>query len=239
MNHPVPRLYQRRHPAHQGSNQGFNQGSNQGFTLIELLMVIAVILILAGITFGISRGVQNAQARTKAKAELAVIAQALEQYKSRYGDYPWIGTSDVESRGAREGGSHGLMKTLVGWQAVDGTQVGGTNSLGKTFSKAESVLDVSRLSLSQKWPAGDPEASPSATTYFVDPWGNPYVYIYKDPSQHTLGTAGGPWSRFGYILFSLGSDGAASSAGLDEATGEMLQDFKEVDANVDNIYAGE
>ena len=61
----------------------------RGFTLIELLMVIAVILILASITFGISRGVQNAQARAKAKAELATISQALEQFKSRYGDYPW------------------------------------------------------------------------------------------------------------------------------------------------------
>ena len=63
--------------------------NRNGFTLIELLMVIAVILILAGITFGVSRGVQNAQARTKARAELATIAQAIEQFKSRYGDYPW------------------------------------------------------------------------------------------------------------------------------------------------------
>jgi prepilin-type N-terminal cleavage/methylation domain-containing protein len=211
----------------------------QGFTLIELLMVIAVILILAGITFGISRGVQNAQARAKAKAELATISQALEQFKSRYGDYPWVGTNNVESSGARQGGSHGLMKTLVGWQAVDGTQSGGTNSLGQTFTKGESVLDVSRLSLSRDWPTGSPEASPSGDTYFTDPWGNPYVYIYKDPSQHTLGTAGGLWSRFGYILFSQGSDGSASSSGLNEATGEILPAFKEEDENIDNIYAGE
>ena len=67
----------------------------QGFTLIELLMVITVILILAGITFGISRGVQNVQARTKAKAELAVISQALETYKSKNGDYPWISVNNV------------------------------------------------------------------------------------------------------------------------------------------------
>jgi prepilin-type N-terminal cleavage/methylation domain-containing protein len=65
----------------------------QGFTLIELLMVIAVILILTGITFGISRGVQNAQARAKTKAELATISQAIEQFKSRYGDYPWHDSS--------------------------------------------------------------------------------------------------------------------------------------------------
>ena len=52
-------------------------------------MVIAIIMVLAGITFGISRGVQNAQARTRAKAELAVLSQGIEQFKLRYGDYPW------------------------------------------------------------------------------------------------------------------------------------------------------
>ena len=69
----------------------------QGFTLIELLMVITVILILAGITFGISRGAQNAQARTKAKAELATTSQAIEQFKSRYGDYPWHKQGEVDT----------------------------------------------------------------------------------------------------------------------------------------------
>ena len=218
----------------------YSQSKRQeGFTLIELLMVIAVILILAGITFGVSRGVQNAQARTKAKAELATISQAIEAFKSKYGDYPWVGTNNVSAKGAREGGSHGLLKTLVGWQAVDGTQSGGTNSLGQTFTNGDSVLDASRLSLSRDWPTGSTEASPSEETYFTDPWGNSYVYIYKDPGQHKLGTAGGPWSRFGYILFSLGPDGSASSAGLDEASGEILPDFKDEDENIDNIYAGE
>lgn len=211
----------------------------QGFTLIELLMVIAVILILAGITFGVSRGVQNAQARAKAKAELVTISQAIEAFKSKYGDYPWVRTNNVSAKGAREGGSHGLLKTLVGWQAVDGTQSGGTNSLGQTFTNGDSVLDVSRLSLSRDWPTGSTEASPSGDTYFTDPWGNPYVYIYKDPTQHKLGIAGGPWSRFGYILFSLGPDGSVSSVGLNEATGEILPDFKNKDENIDNIYAGE
>lgn len=214
------------------------RSSKTGFTLIELLVVIAIIMVLAGITFGISRGVQNAQARAAAKAELAVIAQALETYKSKFGDYPWVGNPDVSNEGNRKNSSHGLMKTLVGWQAVDGTQDGGTNSLGQVFTHGESVLDVSKLSLSQDWPVGGSEASPSGTTYFTDPWGNAYVYIYKDASSHTLGTPGGPWERFGYILFSIGADGKASSTGLVEASGEIT-DFKDQDDNIDNIYSGE
>jgi len=187
---------------------------------------------LAGITFGISRGVQNAQARAKAKAELAVISQALEQFKSKTGDYPWIGVSDVSNNGQARNAAHDVMKTLVGWQSVTGIQVGGASN-GVVFKKAKSTLDVSKLSLSKDWPTSDPEASPSLDTYFTDPWGNPYVYIYKNP------TSSSTWERFGYVLFSYGSDGKASSTGLDEASGEILPAFKDEDENIDNIYAGE
>ena len=213
----------------------------QGFTLIELLMVITVILILAGITFGISRGVQNAQARTKAKAELAVISQALETYKSKNGDYPWISVSNVSNEKNVKDAAHGVMKTLVGWQSVTGTQEGAADSqTGVIFRKQQSTLDVSKLSLSQDWP--DPESevetAPSLSTYFTDPWGNAYVYLYKDPSSLSK------WERYGYILFSRGTDGAASSSGLDESTGAIVTSpkvsaFKNQDDNIDNIYAGE
>ena len=205
----------------------------QGFTLIELLMVFAVILILAGITFGISRGVQNAQARAKAKAELATISQALETYKSKHGDYPWVSLKSVASDDDVNNSSHGLMKTLVGWQAVDESQVGDTmNYNGQVFNGAKSVLDVSKLSLSVSWPATDPEQSPSLGTRLIDPWGNAYVYIYKDSEDSTK------WERFGYILLSRGPDGKASSSGIDEGKGE-LSTFRDEEDNIDNIFAGE
>jgi prepilin-type N-terminal cleavage/methylation domain-containing protein len=210
----------------------------QGFTLIELLMVIAVILILAGITFGISRGVQNAQARAKTKAELAIISQALEIYKVKNGDYPWISTSNVSNDIQVRNAAHGLLKTLVGWQSFDGTQVGSKDSNDVEFTKGESVLDVSKLSLSLDWPNSNPEESPSSATYFKDPWGNPYVYLYKDPSSSGL------WDRFGYVLFSRGADYKASSTGITETTGEIVTSpegsaFKSQDYNIDNIFAGE
>ena len=197
-------------------------------------MVIAVILILAGITFGISRGVQNAQARAKAKAELATISQAIETYKSKYGDYPWISVSDVSNDTQVKNAAHGVMKTLVGWQSVTGTQENAVDSVtGVVFRKQKSTLDVSKLSLSQDWPDSNPEASPSINTYFVDPWGNAYVYIYKNPASSTT------WERFGYVLFSKGSDGDASSTGITETTGDIAVTFRQQSQNIDNIYYGE
>lgn len=206
----------------------------EAFTLIELLMVIAVILLLVGITFGITKGVQNSQARAKARAELAVIGQSLEAYKSKYGDYPWISTNSVANDAAVRNASHGVLKTLVGWQSVTGTQVGGTDSVtGAVFKKGDSTLDVSKLSLSQDWPTTNPEQSPPSNVYFFDPWGNPYVYCYKDPTNSAT------WERFGYILFSRGPDGKASSAGIEESTGEIEPAFREASTNVDNIFVGE
>lgn len=215
----------------------------QGFTLIELLMVIAVILILIGITYGITRGVLSAQGRAQARSELAAIAQALENYKSKNGDYPWATTTNVtvstpgKAPAAVKNASAEMFKTLVGWQAVDGTEVGGTPSYGNVaFRKSKPVIDVTAMNLSTAWPTGTTEVAPIATgntaVYLIDPWGNPYIYLYKNPG------ASSTWERFGYILFSCGPDGKASSVGIDEATGEIT-DFSEQDVNLDNILVGE
>src|SRR3954470_17794122 len=68
------------------------------FTLIELLTVIALIAILVSISVGIVRGAKQRSATARAKAELALLAQALEDYKRRYGDYPEAGRSAANSQ---------------------------------------------------------------------------------------------------------------------------------------------
>lgn len=61
-----------------------------GFTLIELLVVIAVVGVLAALTLSISSGARERAARERARAELAVLATALERYRTDYGAYPQI-----------------------------------------------------------------------------------------------------------------------------------------------------
>lgn len=211
--------------------------SNRGFTLIELLMVFTVIAILASITFGVTRGVRNAQNRAKAQVELMAISTALEQYKARYGDYPWINVADVTDSEQINDASHGLMKTLVGWRAFDGTEVGGTDSRGEVFEKGKSVLDISTLSLSEDWPTSNPEASPSSETFLIDPWGNSYVYIYKDEGDPNK------WEKFGYILYSRGPDAESEenifSEEIDEATGLLTDGFRDVADAEGIIFSGE
>ena len=190
-------------------------------------MVISIILILAGITFGVSRGVQNAQARTKAKAELAIISQSLEQYKSVNGDYPWV-TEINEVARAKE-----FAKALMGWKEFSrsGTSAGSgityEDKVDVPSSGPRSFIDPEKLSYSGILPT-ESDVIP-AELYFIDPWGNEYIYNYKT-------SASGAWNNFGYVLYSKGSDNshvAVAGNGILDAT--LRQNSK----NADNIYAGE
>ncbi len=191
-------------------------------------MVIAVIMVLAGITFGISRGVQNAQARAAAKAELAVIAQALEGFKSTYGDYPWVTGDPTTPANAEK-----LLLALTGFAILERDSTSGNVTLEEVNSDGarKSFLDPTKLSLSQDF--GNPtNAAALAGIYFTDPWGNPYAYVYAKSS--TTAT----WENFGYVLFSEGAD-SNSSLGSIATDGIIDQDHREADANIDNIYTGE
>ena len=210
----------------------------QGFTLIELLMVIAVILILAGITFGISRGVQNAQARAKAKAELATITLAIEQFKSRYGDYPWHQSGGSWGTGGVDDTNQMLLYALTG-RLVFKTELNpntGETEIkvikvdddldGPDVQKNPKFIDVTRFSVKE---VNDQPVE------LLDPWGNPYKYWYKwddRPKQ---------WEVLGYHLYSLGADSDEDNTQIQQSprTGEIKTTYRDAEENIDNIFAGE
>ena len=201
----------------------------QGFTLIELLMVITVILILAGITFGISRGVQNAQARTKAKAELATISQAIEQFKSRYGDYPWHKQGEVDTNKT-------LLFALTGRMILaDPSPTDNTTEIA-----AIEITDEAEIDKNPKF-LDDSKFSTTkigqSSTNLLDPWGNPYIYWYKRDDSPDA------WDVFGYHLYSTGPKGSSANtsikARINNSSGVFDDDFRDV-ANAEGIiFAGE
>ena len=204
----------------------------QGFTLVELLMVITAILILAGITFGVSRGVQNAQARAKAKAELATISQAIEQFKSRYGDYPW----HQGGGGSSTDNNKMLLYALTGRMVLaDPTPTNNTTEIAAIvitdqaqIDKNPKFLDDSKFSTTQ---------IDQLSTNLLDPWGNPYIYWYKWDDRPEA------WDVFGFHLYSTGpnrsSANIAIKAKINSSSGVFDDDFRDVANAQGIIFAGE
>jgi type II secretion system protein G len=64
------------------------RAAGAAFTLIELLVVIAIIAILAGLTLSTLGYVNRKGAESRAKAEVAALSAAIDNYKLDFGIYP-------------------------------------------------------------------------------------------------------------------------------------------------------
>ncbi|ADE56026.1 prepilin-type N-terminal cleavage/methylation domain-containing protein [Coraliomargarita akajimensis] len=205
-------------------SQELRRRRRSGFTLIELLLVVSIILVLAGITFGVSRGVQNSQARARAKAELAVLAQALEAFKTHHGDYPW--TNPSKNGGLTE--EQVLSKALLGYMEFRKDSSGNVSFMRKQGipnSGPKSFMDPTKIEFIGSMPK---QVTQEPDIKFVDPWGGVYQYKYKHVDN---------WENFGFVLYSTGAD--LNQQGYFENNGLINLNNKTNSANKDNILYGE
>jgi prepilin-type N-terminal cleavage/methylation domain-containing protein len=209
-----------------------------GFSLVELLTVVAIIGLLASVSVGLIRGAKQRTAIARAKGELALLAQALEQFRRHYGDYPQTGPSAANSQ--RVTGSAGpgtaaaqaiLFNALTGAYGPFGPGGGRVNG--------PMIADVSKFTLEVPFTSaalqsfgtasGSPPAKQAISNAFLDPWGNRYLYFYKRP-RATNG-----WNAPAYVLYSAGPDGAATA--LPNAAGIFSGTTRTAGDNADNIYS--
>jgi prepilin-type N-terminal cleavage/methylation domain-containing protein len=120
-------------------------------TLIELLAVIAIIGVLAAITFGVARGVQERGGIGKTRVEIGAIAQALEAYRAKYGDYPQTSSAAT------------MLQCLIGRRGPTGA----------------ALTDKPQIELARFSTVNDSDPFSATTAVLMDPFGKGYHYAYK------------------------------------------------------------
>jgi prepilin-type N-terminal cleavage/methylation domain-containing protein len=68
-------------------------GTRSGFTLVEVLIVIAIIGVLVGLLIPAVNMARRAVQQAAIAFEVEALANAIEQYKNKYGDYPPDGSN--------------------------------------------------------------------------------------------------------------------------------------------------
>jgi len=193
------------------------------FTLVELLTVIAVIAILAGLILSISGYASRKAALSRARTEVAALANACESYKADNGAYPhqalanggsvpagasipsdFLYPAGPSATGNSSSGNPLYTNaSLELYEALSGDlTASGTGSSTKNY-----IADLKQDILGRNNPSLP--VSPSNTVlYLGDPFGNSYGY------STAYGTAvmSGSTSKVGYnTTFDLWSTGGTLS----------------------------
>ena len=104
-----------------------------GFTLIELLVVIGIIVLLAGIVMpNFMKQIDKAK-KTRARADIHSVENALAMYQTDYGTYPGHKDVGIDLSGLAGGG---VNENISGaGKLKDMLQTAGTNGRGPYLSK--------------------------------------------------------------------------------------------------------
>ena len=127
---------------------------NEAFTLIELLVVIAIIGILAGLLLNTAGYIQKKGAMSRAEAEIAAMAVALENYRADNGDYP-MGTN-VNGTSAPSGNSFLLGSLMPGTGKI-------YFAFNKSMTSASNIVDPFGENYGYQYPG---DVNRSGTNFF-------------------------------------------------------------------------
>lgn len=225
----------------------------RAYTLMEVLVVIGLLVVLSAIVAGVKMGLDSRVALSRARGEMAVLAQSLQQYKLYYGDYPWIDSGSDGGHelywsliGNRRPTAGFLLDSASGELRLDSTGDLLADEKGRHFIETAALSVGERQGDGYKLVSPVPELPMSldgqfAKHVFLDPWRRPYKYGYKTAKA---GGDGREWLRAGYLLMSNGPDGEAG-VGRDilsivEISGGIVPvDYFDNEQAMDNLILGE
>jgi general secretion pathway protein G len=173
----------------------------RGFTLVEMLTVITIIVILAALTFAGMGYVNDKQARTKAKLQIELLSNAIEEYKLDNGIYPTGGELGLPAGGTGGDNESNLLYWALYWDTDNDGQTVGNDDDQKVY-----LADLDPNTSKQGWIDGT-----GSDVKILDPWGNEYRYRVG-----TDANARNP----DFDLWSAGKDGQTSESSSDTDTTE-------------------
>ena len=214
-----------------GTCVGRRRARAAGFTVIEILTSLAIITILTAIAFPAIQGIKNRQALARARSELALLAQALEEFRRHYGDYPQTGgfaqaPADRNQELATVNAQAKFFNALTG---VFGPQrfAAGHRLDGRCFVELGKFVLESAVAADFPAARGSPPQRMEERTCFIDPWRRRYFYCYKSADNPQA------WRSPGYVLYSAGPDGRHNLPDL--LTGLYAEGHPAATDNADNI----
>ena len=158
---------------------------SRGFTLVELLVVIAIIATLAGmITASLTVG-RRSMEKKNCRMEIDRLSLALSTYTTDFGDYP---PTDIErwyntAGNAVNSGIESLLAHLSTQNQGGPYFEFKEENLGNLD---EDILRSEQVFRQLNWQFGDKQLRE-----YLDPWGNPYVYIHNRDYERTFTISGG------------------------------------------------
>jgi prepilin-type N-terminal cleavage/methylation domain-containing protein len=202
--------------------------AKSGFTLVELLTVMMIIGVLASLTLGIAKYIHAKEDMVKAQAEMDLISNALDRFKSNNGDYPPM---DNDNGTGSPYAEQNLLMAITGharwtqdsfgnpkWETVsmskkmnDGSQL----PTGEKYTWGVAYVDLAKLTVDVD-PSTDSGIKDGAVIH--DPWwqtgdtkDSAYLYRYKMRNDKSNPSTAN-WQTTTFLLVSRGPDGQPEEA---------------------------
>ena len=161
------------------------------FTLVELLVVIVIVAIISGLIMATFRGLMGTQLAHKAVADIEAIRAGIEQYQKAWGSYP---PADMFG-----GEVSGPNRALVQCLSLDCHALPETDPCYKPADDPRRGPFIAKYLIEDKDRFQTRDLGGGAALYWLDPWGNPYIYFERNsireytldeaPRYHIMGMA--------------------------------------------------
>jgi len=167
------------------------------FTLIEMITVISIIVILVSLVLAVNGLVQRKAAASKAAAEIQLLTQACEAYKTDNGGYPQDNSSTTQSTNILDPTISTTPTSQTYYNACSflyASLSGDTNANGVIDANEKTNTNYAADFFKQSRMAGG--ASTGTPMYIMDPYGNCYGYstaalLAEQEYQAALATTAG------------------------------------------------